>query len=383
MTYLTPLALLLLSQAHAETVHRLKAGGRDLLRLTSSHPSISADACPDTVAEVYLSADGRSIEVEAIRSGTCELAVDGRLHVYHVYDPGSDGQALCDEARDLVRGSPLSIRCQGRFVEIGGFTPDSFLRYRVENFARERDGIFLRIEEMLPAEVEYTITFLETRSQRYHDVGIGWPDALPAALSGVASTLASGGAVGWEHAIPVLEQVSAESIVANFEVFESWDGRTAVGEHTEMRWGGIHYEQISGVQTADIREIPYGLRAKLRFEPHAGGYLAEVDAELSGDVPGENDDSFDQAYRSTVRTVPIRMGETVVIAHGVSNRSWVQERGLPLLSHIPGLGMLFGRHKSQEAPVYGAVLLTLCEPGDHPYWLERLAELDATFGVEQ
>lgn len=369
------------TSAQAETLRTLPVGGSDVLIKPRPDASLDWSQCPDDVAGIWdVPGDSGKIEVRGVGTGTCDLVLDGRSYTYRIFDPGSRDPAICDAAKALVRRSTVTVRCSGDYVEFSGFSTDSFLRWQIEQFAGANSGIRVALQEVPREMVEFSVTFLETRATRSHDVGLAWSDMLPSALGGVTETLGTGGALGFGNLTPIVAGIKAESIVANFAIFETAEGLAVVGEDKQFTWGGTAYQPVTGPMTADLREIGYGLNGTLRFVPVAGGYEVHTDLSLNGQVPGETA-GLEQATRGEKGVATITAGETIVVLNGVSNRSWQRKRGLPLLHRIPFLSWIFGTHEKLDAPVHYAVLLTVREPGDPPpFWLRRLVELKAEFG---
>lgn len=366
--------------ARADEVHRMIPGEKKVLPMPASgeQPDVR---CAAEVAQLYLSFDGRGLEVEARAPGTCEVTLGGALHTFKIYDPADASGRTCDEARERARGTGLSVRCRGGYTIVEGYPLDPLVRYELENWAASRAGVVINFEAEAREEVEVTVSFLELRRLDSLDVGIGWPEALPELLVDGLDRLERGQAISPSMAGPLAENVSAESVLSSFEVLEIRSGRTVMGEPIEIREGGIIYRELTGVQAVELAEIPFGFQSLISVTPHGLGYELDIDLSVSEEVPGSSRHGFTLSERATSTTVNLDLGDTVVIATGSSNRSWDWRSGLPLLSRIPVLGALFGTHRRSNSPVMGAVMVTVSEPGEHPEWLARLQDLQRRLGA--
>jgi len=375
---LLPLLLLPALSMAGETL-RLIPGEKRLLPIPSPDAVIETSCSAESVG-LFRSVDGRNVEVEARKVGACELTIAGYAYAFQVYDPSSGGARTCDEARERVAGTGLTVRCRNGYVEIAGFPLDSLVRYELENWAASRHGVRLDLVDPPEEEVEVTFSFLEMRRQDGLDIGVDWPSVTPDLLGEGVRLMDGGGTSARRIFGPFTDNVSAEAIYSNFEVLEIRTGRTVLGQPMEIIDGGSIYREASGVEVAQLQEIPFGLRGLVEVQRNGLGYALDIDLEISEEVPGSTRREIRLTGRGVKTRVNIDNEQTIVISTGESNRSWEQKSGLPLLSRIPVLGLLFGKLQRGQSPVMGAVMVTVNAPGEHPDWLARLADLEQRLG---
>ena len=134
---------------------------------------------------------------------------------------------------------------------------------------------------------------------------------------------------------------------------------TTSGNEASYLSGGEVNVAVAGSQAAELRTIPYGCR--LSVLPHLAvdrGILdIKVKAEVSDltettqDIPGRN--------LSSVETlVHMGLGQTIVLSGLDSETKTKSTNGIPGLSRIPILGLLFGGLSAREEQVDGIILIT-------------------------
>ncbi len=373
-------ALLFIRTSDAVETYRLLRGDRKVVALPAAGAHVETD-CRRSVAPIYLGQDGDTVEIEAAGSGSCKLEINGIDFLIEVYERGEADQRICDEARARFRPEGLEVRCMEGFVWIGGFTSDALVRAAAEEFGRLHDGVLVELTPPPKEQVEVNVVFLEMRKEKSHDIGVEWPQAIGDLVGSGLSTVEAGGQISLGILNPVTPYVTLEQVVANFEVLESRDGVVALGERLELTDGETIWKEVSGVETATVQEIAFGFHAVLKPEASALGYALELDVSVSEEAPGSSSNEIRTIERGVSSTLTLAEGETLVVGTQFSNRSWRRSTGIPWLQRIPFLGALFGRQERHQAPVKGAVLITLARPGEHPEWIETLKELESSLGV--
>jgi pilus assembly protein CpaC len=116
---------------------------------------------------------------------------------------------------------------------------------------------------------------------------------------------------------------------------------------------------VAGSQAAEIRAIAYGcaLTVLPRLDPGPGVLDLEVQAEVSdltetsADVPG-------RTISKVSTLVHLGLGQSIVLSGLDAESASKGKSGLPGLSRVPILGMLFGVHRSREEQVNGLIAIT-------------------------
>ena len=116
---------------------------------------------------------------------------------------------------------------------------------------------------------------------------------------------------------------------------------------------------VAGSQAAELRTVPYGCQLSVlpHLDPEPGLLDLEIEAEISDlketsqPVPGRT--------VSRVHTlVHLGLGQSIILS-GLDAESESQSKsGLPFLSRVPIVGMLFGVHRKKEEKVDGFIAIT-------------------------
>ncbi|MEJ7728657.1 MAG: hypothetical protein WKG00_05535 [Polyangiaceae bacterium] len=117
--------------------------------------------------------------------------------------------------------------------------------------------------------------------------------------------------------------------------------------------------RVTGGLAAEIKAITFGTEVKVlpRYDPDSRNLEVRVEADVNdltpptqGDLPGRQG-----AKLSTL--VFLKLGQSLVLS-GIRMRSVRHAiQGIPFLSQIPVLGVLFGTHNNQEEELEGAVFI--------------------------
>jgi pilus assembly protein CpaC len=117
---------------------------------------------------------------------------------------------------------------------------------------------------------------------------------------------------------------------------------------------------VSAALTASIQRIPFGTKIFVlpRFEPKTNELEMQVNVDVADLTPSAADTNLPGESTSTLNTmVTLKLGESLVLS-GVHTETWRhQTNGLPWLSEIPILGLLFGSQGQQSQEVEGAIFV--------------------------
>ncbi len=358
--------------APSET-RRVGVGERVVLSLPRVDARVTTN-CSASVVKVFRNEASGTLELEAVSPGECRTVVDGQVLNLVVSDASTE-RVVCDQAKEILRRTGLSVNCHDSLIYVSGIPLDIESAALADNVAARYPGIILDMLPLQREEVQFDVVFLERRRQKGYDIGLDLSAALPAVLSGGLEGLDADEGVGWSVLTPIADNLALEAVVARFEVMEKRSVRVLTGEPATLASGGRAYFKISGVGSSDLKEVPFGFRATLEANERSTGYEVAVDILVSEPVPGGTDATIEIAERSVLTTVGLEAGEVVVIATGDSNRIWWRDSGIPLLHRIPVIGNVFGRDASATQPVQSAILISVREPGEAPVWIERLEAL--------
>jgi pilus assembly protein CpaC len=109
-----------------------------------------------------------------------------------------------------------------------------------------------------------------------------------------------------------------------------------------------------------IQKIPFGtvIAVLPRFDQEKGDLEVKVDADISDlTAPGAGTSLPGRDISKLTTIVHMKLGQSLVLSgiHMKSNNHSVS--GLPLLSEIPVLGLLFGTHHNDKQELEGAIFV--------------------------
>ena len=135
---------------------------------------------------------------------------------------------------------------------------------------------------------------------------------------------------------------------------------TVNGSQATFESGGEQNFQISGGLTSTLKAIEFGTKVTVlpRLDEETGELEVKVEADVSDltppveatNLPGRNVSKLDTLVR-------LKLGQSLVLSGIRSQNRRHGVRGLPLLSDIPVLGLLFGSHSDSAEDVEGAVFI--------------------------
>jgi pilus assembly protein CpaC len=133
------------------------------------------------------------------------------------------------------------------------------------------------------------------------------------------------------------------------------------GTEAEFASGGEQNYVVSTGFSSTLQQIRFGTNVKVlpRFDSTSKELRVQLEAEVMDltppvaagtDLPGRNVSKLNTA-------VALKLGQSIVLS-GIRSRSQRHSiGGLPLLSEIPLLGVLFGSHGDQQEEVEGAIFV--------------------------
>jgi pilus assembly protein CpaC len=135
---------------------------------------------------------------------------------------------------------------------------------------------------------------------------------------------------------------------------------TTNGTDATLESGGEQNFPIAAGLTSTIQKIPFGTSVTVQpmFDPVTRELEIKVSAEVADLVQGIKSTPLPGRQTTKLSTiVHMKLGQSLVISgiHTKDQRHSVD--GIPLLSQIPIIGILFGSHQDEKNEVEGAVLI--------------------------
>jgi pilus assembly protein CpaC len=328
------------------------------------------------IADVKVTPNGQQFVVVALKPGSTTLLCimkDGReilwkINVFaqpiHVVE-SELGQLLGDTTGIRVR------RVGSRFFIEGGVTTEPELE-RIDHVAKLYAG---QVESLVvlggvaadrKINVRIDLYFVQYSKFKNQQAGVSWPGSIAGP---------SFSAAGWVYDILQRSTTSATASLVNqplpgldiaslngwAKVLKHSTVITANGAEAEFANGGAQWFRASNGITAQLREINFGTTVKVlpRFDPQSREMQVHVSADVADLVPpitGATDLPGQQTSKLETN-VAMKLGQSIVLSGIQTDLKRFQNRGVPWLSQVPVLGVLFGSRNRQEEEIEGAVFV--------------------------
>jgi pilus assembly protein CpaC len=230
------------------------------------------------------------------------------------------------------------------------------VRYRIT--VRQRVQAAAGMEVLARDDIRLDLYFVELRESYSHQIGIGFPSSFPG--GGTAGGFR--GEMNFDLVTGTLTQATAsitEALLPRLDLAQTagWARLlrqaalvTVNGEAASIDAGGeINIVVTAGLQT-QLRTIRFGTIIQMtprydsssrRVEVQVRADVSELTPPVTGNVPGRS--------RTEVQTlVNLELGQSIMLGGLTSHSAQQSQTGLPGLSQIPILGVLFGSNSRRE-----------------------------------
>jgi len=286
--------------------------------------------------------------------------------VWHV-EVGSGKWSIAEDARAFAGAFPgVTVVEAGDSVILGGSVTASQDKNVLEAYAQAHPGVHIRVS--LPEEKKslllYDLKIIEISRGESEQLGIRWPDAIPA-----KGTFTAGTENGGTFAVGVNFDAVLNLLMANGKARILSNPRLACesGGEAQFLAGGEIPIVIITPETRTVQWKTYGIILKIHPTMTAGGKIrTQVNAEVSAvdhgsgtsDVPG----FLTRRVSTLFSTAP---GETVMLSGLVNSEMAKDVAKVPLLGQIPVIGELFKSRSFRENRTELAIFITpIVVPGD-------------------
>ncbi|HLO10420.1 MAG TPA: pilus assembly protein N-terminal domain-containing protein [Desulfobacteria bacterium] len=315
---------------------------------------------PDILEAQPLPRDG-GILVVGKKEGETDLVLweKSARTVWHV-EVGSGKRPIAEDARAFAGAFPgVTVIEAGGSVILSGPVTTSQDKAVLEAYARAHPGVHLRLS--LPEEKKslllYDLKIIEIGRGETAQLGIRWPDALPAkgtfaVGTGNAGTLTVG--TDFEARLNLLMANGKARILSNPRL------ACESGGEAQFLAGGEIPIVIITPESRTVEWKTYGIILKIHPTMSEGGKIrTQVNAEVSAvdhgsgtsDVPG-----FLTRRVSTLFSTP--PGETVMLSGLVKSEMAKDVAKVPLLGQVPVIGELFKSRSFRENRTELAIFIT-------------------------
>ncbi|HWS16041.1 MAG TPA: type II and III secretion system protein, partial [Candidatus Methylomirabilis sp.] len=307
---------------------------------------------------------GEGILVVGKKEGETDLVLweKGARTEWHV-EVGSGKGSIGQDARSFAGAFPgLTVLEAGGSVILSGPVSTAKDKTVLEEYARSHPGVHLRLS--LPEEKRtlllYDLKIIEISRGEATQLGIRWPDALPAKGTFTVGT-GNAGAIhvgtDFEARLNLLMADGKARILSNPRL------ACESGKEAQFLAGGEIPIVMITPETRTVQWKTYGIILKIHPTMAEGGRIrTQVNAEVSSvdhgsgtsDVPG-----FLTRRVSTHFSTP--PGETVMLSGLVKSDMAKDVAKVPLLGQIPVIGELFKSRSFRENRTELAIFITPVE----------------------
>lgn len=280
-------------------------------------------------------------------------------------------QLVEKEVGELLEGhTGVRLRRVGaRFFIEGGVTTEADLS-RIRQIAALYPG---QVESLVAlggtggpnrtTNIRVDFFFVQYNKNSSYGVGITWPQQIGAATiqsnfgyDFVAKT-ATAQANIVNQPLPGLDIASRYGWA---KVLKQATVITTNGVEASFDNGGEQNFPIATGLTGTIQKIPFGTNVTVlpRFDPTSGDLEVKVDADVSDLVPPVSNTPLPGRQTAKLSTlVHLKLGQSLVLSGIHTKNESHAVTGIPILSEIPVLGLLFGSHSNDKSEIEGAVFI--------------------------
>jgi pilus assembly protein CpaC len=204
--------------------------------------------------------------------------------------------------------------------------------------------------------------FIQVDRGKGYQVGVSWPGAVRPTLSlrYNLQTLSYDTATAQvvNQALPGLDMAASKGWA---KVLKHSTLITSNSSEATFSSGGEANYKVVGGLSSEVKSILFGTKVTVlpRFDSRSRELEVKISADISDLTPATAPGS-DLPGRSTTQLntlVGLKLGQGLVLSGIRTSSQRHSTGGLPLLSEIPILGVLFGSHQNQEDEVEGAIYM--------------------------
>lgn len=264
-------------------------------------------------------------------------------------------------------------RVGGRFFLEGGVTTEPQLK-RLQQIAQLYPG---QVENLVNVGsgagdrkllIRVDFFFVQYDKSSSYQVGLGYPAAIGGdayvqnalTFDLLAKTTTAAQATIQNHPLPHLDLAARNGWA---KVIKQSSVITANGSEAVFNSGGeVNFRQFALNSTSGVQKILFGTNVAVL--PRFDSQSREIEIKLTGDVsdltPPQSSASGDLPGRdiSHLETiVNLKLGQALVLSGIRTSNRQHDVNGLPILSQIPVLGVLFGSHGDRQTEVENAMFI--------------------------
>jgi pilus assembly protein CpaC len=327
------------------------------------------------VADVKLTTDANKFVIAGRKPGSTTLLLimkDGSTKNWVINVFARSPEVVRRELSQLLGEMPgIRVRRVGsRFFIEGGVGTDGDTK-RIEKIAGLYPG---QVESLVvvgqggaadrKVNIRVDFFFIQYDKTSGYNVGIDWPGRIGGAAfqseftyDFLAGTTTTAQASVVNQPLPALDIASNKGWA---KVLKQSTVITVNGTKATFESGGEQNFSVATGLTSSIQAIQFGTKVTVlpRLDEATGELEVAVEADVADLAPPVDSTNLPGRNTSKLNTlVRLKLGQSLVLSGIRSSTRRRSVSGLPLLSEIPVLGLLFGSHTDQAEDVEGAVFI--------------------------
>ncbi len=330
------------------------------------------------IVDVVPTPDGRTFVITGKKPGTTTLLLiktDGGQTTFDISVANRNPQQVEREIQQLLEPFPgVRSRRVGSRIFLEGAVPTDNEYKRIQQIVTVYGGQVDSLVTVGVAERKLLIRldffFVQYSRSSGYNLGVGWP-------ANIAGTTAAGQPVvqsNYSYDFVSRTTQTAQASVVNqplprldiaarhgwAKVMKQSSVITANGNEATFQNGGESNFLVSGVGAAALVSVKFGTNVTVL--PRYDSNSRDVEIKLLADVADLTPPSAANGPPGRLTTkletnVTLKLGQALILS-GIKTSSVQREvTGLPGLSEIPVIGLLFGSHGQEKLDIEGAVFI--------------------------
>jgi len=324
------------------------------------------------VVDVRLTGDSTKFIVVGLKSGSTTLLLindDGTQTNYVINVFSRPPELVERELTDLLDGyTGLRVKRVGSRLFIEGGVATKADQDKIKQVALLYGG---QVESLVSVgtgsidrkvNVRIDFYFVQYSASSGYGLGVSWPQRIGGQFAtsqfgyDFVAKIATAKTTVVNQPLPALDIASNNGWA---KVLKQATVITTNGNEASFSSGGEVNVPVTSGFAATIQQITYGTNVRVlpRFDPKTRNVEVKVDANVADLTPSLQTDLPGRSTSELSTLVFLKLGQSLVLSGIKTSTERHAINGVPLLSAIPVLGVLFGSHQNQAEEVEGAVFI--------------------------
>ncbi len=330
------------------------------------------------VVDVVPTPDGRTFVITGKKPGTTTLLLiktDGSQTTYDISVANRNPQQVEREIQSLLEPFPgVRSRRVGSRIFLEGAVPTDSEYKRIQQIVTVYGGQVDSLVTVGVAERKLLIRldffFVQYSRTSGYNLGVGWPASIGGLSTAgqpvvqnqytydfISRTTQTANASVVNQPLPRLDIAARHGWA---KVMKQSSVITANGNEATFQNGGESNFLVSGVGTATIASVKFGVNVTVlpRYDSNSRDVEIKLNADVADLTPPSAPNGPPGRLTTKLETnVTLKLGQALILS-GIKTSSVTHDvTGLPGLSEIPVIGLLFASHAQEKQDIEGAVFI--------------------------